>query len=452
MRVCHQPFFVMFSFRVKEIRTYITYFVLSVHSRIFSVAWIKDADTPTLLSSGGFKRSKPLPVEILDLIFLFYIASLLDDPKYATVRDYRTQQKEFMQEVCKVARCSRLFNRILEESLCRIWASSGRRPSSLTRTSESGMGHPPALGVWIITAETEFFPLDFSLAAYKALEIASINYHRGVEWNQSEQRFVRSLCISAYPRSLRQLEILRLHTPEEEVIKLVADCCPGLTELRLVRCSMFNDPKCWYWRTHTANQDHGYMQSSDPATVVAYANRIALLLRGLRQLEAIHIGHYLIGIDAVLRHRTNLAHKRHHPITDNMYHIDGALVFSPAHFLATANQDGGPPIDWRAVRLADRELWAQPCPQCEHEYGSSIQRAEGLAARILAAHFESVKSVSFAGFLSDRRIRPSPWRVGREKCGEDLVVWADGTCYPQSRKMQQMVRQGDWWQPLQMIQ
>ncbi|CAE6450502.1 hypothetical protein ACGC1H_003473 [Rhizoctonia solani] len=442
----------MFPLRVSSICAYIACFLLSVYYRICSVASIKDAAAPKLLSSGGSKHSKPLPVETLDLIFLFYIASLLDDPKYATVRDYRTQQKEFMQELCKVARCSRAFNQVMNGSLCRIWASSWRRPSSLTRTSQSGMGHPPALGVWIITAETEFFPLNYSLAAYKALEIASINYHRGIEWSQPEQRFVRSLCISAYPHSLRQLEILRLHTPEEEVIRLVSDCCPGLTELRLVRCTMFNDPQCWHWRAHTRSQDHDYMQSSDPDTVVAYANRMAVLLRGFEQLEAIHIGHYLIGIDAVFRHRTNPAHKRHHPITDKMYHVDGAMVVSPTHLLATANQDGGPPIDWRAVRLADRGLWAQPCPLCEREFGSPIQRAEGLAAGILAAHFDTLKSVSFAGFLSDRRIRPSPWRVGREQYGDDLYVWADSPCYPQSRKMQQMVRQGDWWQPPQIIQ
>ncbi|KAG8729593.1 hypothetical protein FRC11_008415, partial [Ceratobasidium sp. 423] len=400
----------MFSLTVicTAIWTSITYFLLCLYQQLYSPIVVKNAIVPTTPRANGLPRPIDLPVETLDLIFLFHIASLVNDLQCETARDYRIQQKRFMKEVCRVARCSRLFNEVMHNSLRRIWASSPRCPCP--SVAGPGPGDPPALSVQIITAETGSFPRDFCLAAYKVLEIASINYHGGVEWNGSEKRFSRFRCIIAYPPSLRQLEIFRLHAPEEEVIQLVSDCCPALTELRLVRCTMFNDPNCWYWRAHTTNQDHDYMQSYEPGNMIPYANRIALRLRGLQQLEVIHIGHYLISIDAVFTHRMDQAHKSYHPITDNKNYVDGAKVFSNVHLLATAIMDEGPPMDAGAVRLADRELWAQPCPQCEREFGQPLEEAERLASAILAAHFNSLKKVSFAGFLSKGRVLPSCWQ------------------------------------------
>ncbi|KDN47455.1 hypothetical protein RSAG8_03595, partial [Rhizoctonia solani AG-8 WAC10335] len=352
-----------------------------------------------------------------------------------------------MRDLCRVARCSRLFRQIMTGSLRRTWVTCGRKPSPSTPGSDVGGALTPS--IWIITAEERSLPPDFNLAAYKMLEIASINYHSGVEWSRSQQHFRQFRCIRAYPRSLRQLEILQSHTPEEEVIRLVSGCCPGLTELRLVRCTMFNDPKCWYWRTHTTNQDHDYMQSYDLVTVVEYANRMAHLLVRLPQLEAIHIGHYLIGIHAVFSHR--IAHGRYHPIADSMGYDSETRVFNRLQFIAETRDDG-PPINWSTVRLADRELWAKPCPECERQFRIPIETAERLAAGILVAHSESLKNVSFANFLSDRRIRPSCWEVGHERRGTDLCVWTEDPNRPHSRILQEMVRVRDRWEPPRIIQ
>ncbi|CAE6442002.1 unnamed protein product [Rhizoctonia solani] len=349
-----------------------------------------------------------------------------------------------MRDLCKVARCSRLFYRIMTGSLRRTWASCSRKPYS------SASGGTMAPSVWIITAEEGSLPLDFNLAAYETLEIASINYHGGIEWSRSQQHFRQFRCIRAYPRSLRQLEILHSHTPEVEVIRLVSDCCPGLTELRLVRCTMFNDPRCWYWRTHTSNRDHDYMQSYEPVAVVEYANRMAHLLRGLPRLEAIHIGHYLISISTVFAHRMDRAHTRHHPITDKWGYGTESRVFNRLQFVAET-QDDGPPINWHAVPLADRELWANQCPECEQRFKGPIEMAERLAAGILVAHSESLKHVSFANFLSDRRIRPSSWAVGREHRDTDLCIWTEDPNRPNSRISQEMVRVRDRWEPPRVI-
>ncbi|KEP52066.1 F-box-like domain protein [Rhizoctonia solani 123E] len=419
-----------------------------VYRRICPPAPTSQIPVPTLSSNRGLKRPIPLPQETLDHIFSFFLTSLVDDLRFGTVRDYRVQKKCLMQEILAVAQCSKQFHEIMFGSLGRMWASCGLGLCSRKRCPSATAS--PARTVWIITAEQGCLPLDIDLSVHIILEIASINYHDGIQWSKKQQEFRRFRCVRAYPRSLRQLEILRSHTPEEEVIRLVSDCCPGLTELRLVRCTIFNDPKCWYWRTHTANQDHDYMRSYDPAAVVDYANNMALLLRRLPQLEAVHIGHYLISINAVLTHRTDPAHKRCHRITDMTDHIDGALVVNSLQF--NANADEGPPINTNSMRLADKGLWADPCRQCDREFKEPIEAAERWAAGIMAAHFKSLKHVSFANFLSGGRVAPSSWLVGRQQRGPDLYVRTEDPSRPRSRRMQPMVRVGDRWEPSQVAQ
>ncbi|KAJ1309227.1 hypothetical protein OPQ81_004894 [Rhizoctonia solani] len=392
-------------FFLRGIWTTLAHFLFFVYRRIYPPVPITRVIVPTLSPANSPKR---------------------------TVRDYRVKKEAFNAG----------------DFGGRMWASCGL--GLCTQTKDSNRANRLARNIWILTAEKGCLPLDIDLAVHIVLEIASINYHNGVQWSKAQQQFRRFRCVSAYPRSLRQLEILRSHTPDEEVIKLVSDCCPGLTELRLVRCTMFNDPSCWYWRAHTRNQDHDYMHSYDPVAVVDYANHMALLLRGLQQLESVHIGHYLTNINAVFAHRLDSAHKRYHPIADSTGHVDGDKVISNTRLWA--NEDGGPPIDPSTVRLADRELWAKQCPQCEREFKKPIEIAERLAAGILVAHFKRLKHVSFANFLSDRRIRPSSWIVGRQERGPDLYVRTEDPNHPRSRIMQPMVHVGGRWEPPQVQQ
>lgn len=102
-----------------------------------------------------------------------------------------------------------------------------------------------------------------------------------------------------------------------------------------------------------------------------------------------------------------------------MRHIDETFVYSVTQWEAMQGQDGGPSIPWDAIRLADRELWAEPCPQCEYDLKVPIDAAERRAASILAARIPSLRMVSFANFLTDKRIRPSHWQIGREIQGRD---------------------------------
>ncbi|KAH7343223.1 hypothetical protein B0J17DRAFT_764447 [Rhizoctonia solani] len=467
-------------FSLTDIYSSIAFFLFFVYRRIYPPTPIMRpvistiCENPELIGSiltlshdSGSRRSIPLPQETLDHIFSFYIASIFDDLRCSgrTIRDYRIQRKCIMRRLLAVAHCSRQFNRIMLGCVGRIWASCGLSLCSSKRYLNAA--DRPARCIRIITAEQDCLPLDINLAVHVMLEIASINYHIGVQWFNREQQFRRFRCVSAYPRSLRQLEILRSHTPEEEVIRLVSDCCPELTELRLVRCTLFNDPQCWYWRTHTRNQDHDYMKTHDPAAVVEYAvsdciqtyhgniditwpaqNHMALLLCGLQKLESIHIGHYLINMSAVYTHRMD--HRQHHSITDKMNYVDGISVVNNAQL--EANVVGGPPIDPTTIRLADRALWADPCPQCEREFKKLIEIAERLAAGILVSYFKYLKHVSFANFISTGRVCPSSWLVGRQQRGPDLYVRTEDPNRPRSRIMQPMVYVDDRWQPPQEAQ
>ncbi|GAB1519560.1 hypothetical protein RhiTH_002628 [Rhizoctonia solani] len=175
---------------------------------------------------------------------------------------------------------------------------------------------------------------------------------------------------------------------------------------------------------------------------------MAHLLRGLPLLEALHIGHYLNSIHAVLTHRFEDAHKRYHPIRDRASHVDGVGIFNNLQARAMAlARDNGPPIDSTTVRLAERKLWSVPCPECEREFARPIEIAERLSSGILAAHIKPLKHVSFANFLSDKRITPSSWRVGRQWCGTDLQVWTEDPDRPSSRIIQEMVGSNDRWGP-----
>lgn len=74
-------------------------------------------------------------------------------------------------------------------------------------------------------------------------------------------------------------------------------------------------------------------------------------------------------------------------------------------------QDDGPPVNNAFPRLADRALWDARCPACENALALRIQEAERRAAAVLATRVLSLHTVSFASFLSDKRIRPSTWEV-----------------------------------------
>jgi hypothetical protein len=91
------------------------------------------------------------------------------------------------------------------------------------------------------------------LMGFNSLSRVSLDYHN--DFLRSGSSYPYYQLITELPRSLEVLEILNAHGPDEHIIKLASRCCPDLTELRLGRCTMFNNRNCVWWKAHPADHD-----------------------------------------------------------------------------------------------------------------------------------------------------------------------------------------------------
>ncbi|QRV73232.1 hypothetical protein RhiJN_01246 [Ceratobasidium sp. AG-Ba] len=220
------------------------------------------------------------------------------------------------------------------------------------------------------------------------------------------------------PSSLEELEFLRVHVPECEVIDLVKQLCPNIRTLRLVFCTQFNNPDCTWWSWHQAPGDHGYyMKGHELPRVKEYAKTVGRALRQLPYLTNLHVGVYFIPHEAVQTHRTSAEHIRYHPIQDSARWLDRFNVQSPVQFQAiwAVRYPSAPAPNIDLPCLADRRLWETPCPLCQRQCADRIERAERLAASIFTAKNPNLRRVSFASFVAEKRISPSEWEVCRSE-------------------------------------
>ncbi|KAG8683833.1 hypothetical protein FRC08_014046 [Ceratobasidium sp. 394] len=263
----------------------------------------------------------------------------------------------------------------------------------------------------IVYFETPTLPVD--LSAFKYLRFASLPADQAVEYRNGEWRF-RPLVVSL-PPYIEELEFVWSHASEVDLIHLVKRLCPRITRLRVVHCTMFNHPECPWWYNHQLDEDHHYFKGEDLSAVTAYAESISAPLRGLPRIEQVHLGAYFIPFRAVTTHRTHPAHIPHHHVTDSRTYVDHISVHNEAHFTASwaAQHPGIPQPDLTRDRLAPRELWEKECPECAQDWSDAVERAERRAASILAARVFTLRTVSFASFLADKRTAPSEWEVSR---------------------------------------
>lgn len=233
--------------------------------------------------------------------------------------------------------------------------------------------------------------------------------------------------VQALPSSVERLEILNAHGPDEHIIKLVSQCCPKLTELRLGRCTMFNNRDCVWWKAHPGDHD-AYMADRgieayavspklpkplfDSKALTLFQGAVASLFEGVPKLRTLHIGVYLTPIEAVWAHRVD--HRKLHPIHDAMRHANPEGVHNHLHQVALAmanGEDPEPPINYNYPPLAKKEIWDAPCVECDKRFKAPAEQAEMRAASVLAARVWSLRSVSFASFTSPGRVGPSSWEV-----------------------------------------
>lgn len=96
----------------------------------------------------------------------------------------------------------------------------------------------------VLVADKEGLPLGIALSHYRHLQTISVNLHASFIYNKQSDTFQLLACITELPPSLERLEVMYFHGPDSEIIDLAARCSPKLVELRVVRCTMFNKPKC----------------------------------------------------------------------------------------------------------------------------------------------------------------------------------------------------------------
>jgi hypothetical protein len=111
--------------------------------------------------------------------------------------------------------------------------------------------------------------LPVDLSPFSRLRLASLNFNHSFEYRDGDWHLLP--LIRNLPQSLEKLEFLWSHASEADVIQLIARICPGIIDLRLVHCTMFNHAECMWWNGHQADEDHHYMRGCDPADVVEYA-------------------------------------------------------------------------------------------------------------------------------------------------------------------------------------
>ncbi|QRW02280.1 F-box-like domain-containing protein [Ceratobasidium sp. AG-Ba] len=179
---------------------------------------------------------------------------------------------------------------------------------------------------------------------------------------------------------------------------------------------MFNNPTCLWWSAHQQSEDHEhYLKGVNVVEAMDYAKTIASEVRDLLCLRHIHIGLYFVPLEAVTAHRSLADHTRYHCIKDCTKWVDGVRIQSAVQFNAkwAADHPGVPPPNVDLPRLANRGLWATPCPRCIEQWSEVSGRAERAAASMLAAELPQLETVSFSSFVTEGRVAPSEWAVRR---------------------------------------
>ncbi|QRV73235.1 F-box-like domain protein [Ceratobasidium sp. AG-Ba] len=260
----------------------------------------------------------------------------------------------------------------------------------------------------------ERFTQPFDISPFGQLRLASLDF--GYAFEHRDRNWQLLPLVAKLPQSLKEIEFLRAHASERDVIGLVVQLCPSIEVLRVVFCTMFNNPACTWWACHQGPTDHDYyMKGDDLIRVKHYAETVADMLQLLPRLKHLHLGVYFVSLPDVNVHRFHPEHVRHHPIKDSTRWLDRLNARNYAEFEAVWNvrHPTVPPPNIHQACLAEKRLWEVPCEPCHAQWSNTIKRAEQEAAKVIALGCPSLQTISFASFVSKNRTSPSKWGIGR---------------------------------------
>ncbi|CAE6334280.1 unnamed protein product [Rhizoctonia solani] len=369
--------------------------------------------TPELLELPLLNTDLSLPIlppEIVELI-VRYAAQPLHPPDHASYEEYLKNRKKQWQRLGGVVSSTKYYRHVLVKKWFAVVVLHDH--SDWDRLMDPGwMGGLQSSVCVVLAAKGALISSPRNrtntdvLMGFNSLSRVSLDYHN--DFLRSGPSYPYYQLITELPRSLEVLEILNAHGPDEHIIKLASRCCPDLTELRLGRCTMFNNRNCVWWKAHPADHD-AYMADRG---VEAYAGAVGNLIENMPKLRVLHIGVYLTPIEAVWAHRVD--HRRLHPIPDVMRHENPEGIHNHLHQVALAAASGEepePPVNYHYPPLAKQEIWDAPCSECDRHFKVPAENAELRTACVLSARVWSLRTISFASFTSPGRVGSSAWEV-----------------------------------------
>ncbi|CAE6514182.1 unnamed protein product [Rhizoctonia solani] len=380
--------------------------------------------TPEPFEPPPLNMDLPLPIlppEIVEHI-VKYAARPLLPPDHAPYADYLRIRKQHWKRLGGVVSSTKYYRQLLVRKWFAVVVL--HEPSDWDRVlSRDWMGGLEPLICTILTVRGALTSslrnrTDTKvLTSFNRLSRVSLDYHN--DFFRSGSNYPYYQLVTELPRSLEVLEILNAHGPDEHLIKLASQCCPDLTELRLGRCTMFNNRGCVWWKAHPADHD-AYMADRG---VEAYAAAVGNLIENMPKLRVLHIGVYLTPIEAVWAHRVD--HRRLHPIPDVMRHENPEGIHNHLHQVALAaasGEDPEPPVNYHYPPLAKQEIWDAPCSECDRHFKVPAENAEMRTACVLSARVWSLRTISFVSFTSPGRTGLSTWEVRPRHSANDRLL------------------------------
>ncbi|KAG8777369.1 hypothetical protein FRC12_000419 [Ceratobasidium sp. 428] len=244
-------------------------------------------------------------------------------------------------------------------------------------------------------------PKPHILDRFNHLSALSIDAHRDLVHYDSGQFRHRGL-ITVLPTSLKRLEILHAHGPDSGIITAVQKYCPKLEDLRLGRCTMFNQPACQFWRQFPNDHDSYFGNQG----VEAYACALARELRPLRALKYLKLGIYLMPVDVVCAHRFYHTKNLAAPPRPSSPHIQQRSIAEPSPWFDMAQRVS------LYNQLPEKIFGPNTCEFCLSEFFQAARAAESRANTILRALLPKLSTIEWMDWFSDSHLGVSRYVEG----------------------------------------
>ncbi|KAF8599677.1 hypothetical protein BDV93DRAFT_295290 [Ceratobasidium sp. AG-I] len=243
------------------------------------------------------------------------------------------------------------------------------------------------------------------LSRFLYLRAVMIDAHSDISHDDNNHFAYRDL-ITAFPPSLRRLEIKNAHGPDIKLIATLKKFCPRIEHLRLGRCTIFNRrDACAFWSSFPFDHD-SYISSEGTEE---YAHSLAQELVPLKNLQSLRMGLYFAPSSIVLAHR--VYHRRGLPAPEIIEWQQAIpLVELPAESEPEEQQPRDPATTAQLISLLhqpdpDTEFGPEHnCTLCTELTSQISEDAERRANAILANLVPSLSQIQWMAWLTPKHL------------------------------------------------